>query len=155
MMGKTHLAIGLLAGLAVYPFVESWGMLFFPLVLVGALLPDVDHEGSTFNKKFPLTRWIPLFFEHRGVFHSLFPPMIVVIVAAFMGYAWMGAAIALGYISHLLSDSLTRLGTRPFHPLWNFRLNGFISTGGILELVMLVIVGALDLWLLARNGLIL
>jgi inner membrane protein len=154
MMGKTHLAIGLLAALVVYVFIPSLSILFFPLVMLGALLPDVDHEGSMINKRLPLTRWISFLFEHRGFFHSVFPVVIIVVISVFTSVPWIGFAIALGYLSHLASDSLTHLGTRPFHPLSQFAFRGFVTTGGVMEFIILIVVAAADIWILVRNGLV-
>lgn len=137
MMGRTHLAIGVLAGLVFMPFYHHNLILYFVLVLVGALLPDIDHEGSKINKMLPVTKWVARFFEHRGFFHSIFPPLIIFLALYFFtGWSFAGVALAVGYVSHLLSDGLTKMGVNFLHPVANLRLGGFIETGTIWEHVV-------------------
>ena len=77
MLGRTHLAFGVLAGLIFLPFYHHNLILYFVLVLVGALLPDIDHDGSKINKILPVTKYLGRLFKHRGFFHSVFPPLII------------------------------------------------------------------------------
>lgn len=150
MMGRTHLAFGLLAALLLVPFLSSNDALFFvPLVLFGALLPDVDHEGSAINRRLPITRWIPWLFRHRGFFHSVYPPLVFIVVAGVYGYWFVGIAIASGYMVHLLTDSLTRSGVRFLYPI-RWELRGPLSTGGILETFIFLVIAAVDGVLLMR-----
>jgi len=54
MRWKTHLAFALLCGLFLFKFFKIPVYLFFPLVLFGALLPDLDTPQSKIGKKVPL-----------------------------------------------------------------------------------------------------
>ena len=57
MLGKTHLAIGVLGALLLLPFIDvPNAFVFIVIVAIGALLPDIDHEKSTINKVCPVTR---------------------------------------------------------------------------------------------------
>jgi len=151
MMGRTHLAIGILTALIALLVLDiAHPLIFLALVAFGALLPDVDHEGSTINRRFPLTRWVPWFFEHRGFFHSLWPPAILCILAAWAGALWLGLYVGVGYLSHLASDALTHMGIRPLHPFGNWRIAGPFMTGGILELGLFALVVIADGALAAR-----
>ena len=45
MLGRTHLALGALAGVALEQyFLPSNVNAYYILVLVGAILPDIDHQ---------------------------------------------------------------------------------------------------------------
>lgn len=139
MMGRTHLAIGLLIALLLLPLLNPSSLwLYLGLVLLGALLPDVDHEGSMINHFLPITRWVPFFFKHRGFFHSLFPPIIMAGIALWYGAPAIGLYLCIGYLSHLLSDAMTRSGVRFLHPLSDIKLSGFVSTGGIIEWIVFI-----------------
>ncbi|MEK6822471.1 MAG: metal-dependent hydrolase [Nanoarchaeota archaeon] len=145
MMGRTHLAIGLLVALLLLPFVSAdRAILFVLLVLAGAILPDIDHGGSMINNLLPITKVVPWFFAHRGFFHSVFPPLIIYGLTAWLGAAWVGVYIAIGYISHLASDACTHLGVNLLHPLSRFQIKGFMRTGGIAEFFVFILVVALD-----------
>ena len=153
MMGRTHLAIGLLAALLLLAFVPYQQRVAFTLlVLLGSILPDVDAEGSTINKRVPVTRWIPFLFEHRGFFHSIYPLVLIMAVAALAGGWQYGLYISIGYLTHLASDALTHAGIRPMHPLSKFHVKGFLSTGGILEYLLFVAVAAIDILLGIKMG---
>lgn len=134
MMGRTHMAIGLLVALLVAPlFTADQKTLFVGLVVFASLLPDIDHSGSKINRILPLTKYAARFFRHRGFFHSIFPPLIILGAAYYYDYVFIGQALAVGYLSHLLSDSLTKLGVNYLYPLSQFRIMGFIEVGTVWE----------------------
>ncbi|MBW3018092.1 hypothetical protein KY325_02965, partial [Candidatus Woesearchaeota archaeon] len=60
-----------------------------------------------------------------------------------------GAAVAVGYGAHLLSDSLTKMGINFIHPLKQLRIQGFVETGSLLEYLIcgLVIIASVILLL--------
>lgn len=141
MLGRTHLAFGVLAGLMFLPFYHHNVILYFVLVLIGALLPDIDHDGSKINKIFPVTKWLGKLFKHRGFFHSLFPPLIIFgALYFFTPWSFLGVALGVGYISHLLSDGLTKMGVNFLHPVSNLHLGGFIETGNVGEHIAFFVV---------------
>ena len=45
MMARTHMVIGFFVGLLIFPLLNSNPLVFFPLVVFGSLLPDVDHNS--------------------------------------------------------------------------------------------------------------
>lgn len=101
MLGKSHLLVGLTAGVVFDSVFHVSGpsligtghisrdlvidkALFYLMVAYGALLPDIDNARSTLGKKFGLiSRGIQHTFGHRTLFHS------------FLGLL-LGSAIALG-----------------------------------------------------------
>ncbi|MBO0745105.1 MAG: metal-dependent hydrolase [Candidatus Dormibacteraeota bacterium] len=83
--------------------------------VLGSLLPDLDSPHSTVG------RWLHLPLRHRGPLHSLLAAAIAALVAwLVLRGPWRLAAVglAIGYVAHLLADSLT--GRVPL--LWPARL---------------------------------
>lgn len=137
MMGRTHMAVGFLAGLLALPFTDLNPIIFVALAVFASLLPDVDHENSKINRLLPITRIVPMFFSHRGFFHSVFPPLMLYASVAYLaGLPQIALALTVGYCSHLISDCCTRLGCNLIHPLSTFRIQGPIFTDGLMEYVL-------------------
>ena len=151
MMGRTHMALGFLAGILLFPVFNANWLLFVPLVTFGALLPDVDHKSSKINRMLPVTRWVPGFFKHRGFFHSVFPPVIIYIIFYYLNLTMIGLPLAIGYLTHLGSDCLTRLGCNLLHPVSKFRIQGFVYTNGMMELIIFGGVLLFDALLLIKH----
>lgn len=143
MMARTHLAFGALAAALLAPFF-SYGNVwrFGVLVLVGSLLPDIDHPQSKYGRvikpvSYPLN-WI---FGHRGFLHSLYIPGAMLGVSYFYNAtAPYLLALSIGYIAHLASDSLTVQGIKFFHPITRLRVSGFIHTGTGMESLLRYVV---------------
>ena len=135
-MFKTHISFGFLSGILAIPYLNPANqILFMALVMMGALLPDVDHPKSKLGRNVKLIGYL---FEHRGFFHSfLMIPVIAFIIWHFtQSYVYI-IPLGVGYASHLVSDAITKEGIMPFHPLSRFRLRGFIRTGGFAEYIFL------------------
>ena len=139
-MWYTHVVFGLLLSLVFLTSIDVTSpFVFILLVLFSSLLPDIDQKDARIHRYVPFTRWIQTVFEHRGIFHSLFPPVFIYIVFLFFKLEWIGFALALGYISHLLLDGLTKMGIDLFYPA-SMHIRGPIKTGGMMELVLFVII---------------
>lgn len=153
-MGHTHAVFGLLCGMAALSFFDvSSPLLFVGLVVFGALLPDIDHTGSTINRIVPLTRLAAYLFTHRGFFHSVFPVVLLYIGFASAGLTLIGAALALGYLSHLAADSATKMGINFLYPLSTFKVQGFVETGGLFEFALFAMMGLFSLaWIIVWMG---
>lgn len=134
MLWKTHLAFGFLAGLVLMPFLnKTHFIIYFALVLFGAVLPDIDNENSKVGRH---AKIIGKIFRHRGIFHSLiFAVVLCGLIWYFIGSPY-GIALFIGYASHLLIDGFTRQGTNFLHPIAKLHLSGFIETGKIGEFVV-------------------
>jgi inner membrane protein len=147
MMGHTHLVFGFLAGLLFLPVVEpQQKILFVGLATFASLWPDIDHEGSKINQILPVTRWFARFFTHRGFFHSVFPAVGLFVLFWYISLPEVGFALMIGYLSHLLTDSLTKMGVNLLHPFATLRVQGFLVTGGMSEYIVLALVVALAGW---------
>ena len=141
-MFKTHLAVGALSGLMILKFFHPEPAVIFSfLFLFASILPDIDTAKSFIGHKlWPVSSVLSLFVRHRGFLHSIWLPLLSFSFAAYFGYAMIGAAFALGYLVHILSDSITQEGVPLFTPLFKRRIRGFIKTGGTLEYVFLLFV---------------
>jgi len=129
-MLRTHLAINALFIILFLPHVSSW-YLFVPVVLISTLLPDIDAGFSTLGKSKP-GKLVQFFVKHRGVFHSF----TFCIIASFLLSLFipiLAFPFFLGYSLHLLADSFTAEGIKPFLPLkktssWKLKTGTRIET---------------------------
>lgn len=151
MMGRTHMAIGFLTGLVGSAFLDVNPVVFTLLTTFGSLLPDIDHEKSKINRAVPVTRWIPRIFKHRGFFHSLFPPVIMIFFFWQFNLMDLGLPLVVGYLSHLASDCLTKLGCNLLYPVSTFRVQGFVMTDGVVEFAILTFVIITNAVLVLKN----
>src|SRR3989344_6422718 len=136
MMWYTHIIFGLLLGLVSLRFIpQSHPLLYLFFVSVAALLPDIDHPHSFINQRIAPTRFVSHFLTHRGFFHSLFPVFLLYLFVVPL-HKDVALALSLGYLSHILIDGCTKSGVNLFHPLGTLRLQGFIETGSLAELVV-------------------
>ena len=141
MLAKTHLAFGLLTGLLFMNIVPTGSIfIFFGLVLLGSILPDIDQPNSMIVNKVPwLLKPISMLTSHRGVFHSLIGAVLISGVIYYFISQVYGFALFIGYTSHLFIDGFTKMGVNFLHPVSKLHLSGFIETGKILEHVVLIV----------------
>ena len=149
MMYYTHLAFGLLVSLALSDFFNIENRILF--VLIAALFsvfPDIDETKSKIgNKNKLISRIINLIFGHRGLFHTIYIPLILFLVFYSIKKE-IGVAILAGYFSHLFIDALTKAGIKPFYPLLSKRVNGFFKTNSLPEKILFLVIIILNLYLL-------
>ena len=140
MLARTHLAFGLLTALFIKTFVPTENIyIFFALVFLGSLLPDIDKSNSKISQKIPvLPKIIQILTTHRGIFHTLFLAILLPGLLYFFVSQTYGFALFAGYLSHLLIDGLTKSGINFLYPFLELRLAGPIQTGKIAEHVLLV-----------------
>ena len=142
MMFKTHLVFGLFIGLLAIQFLEiSEKWLFLGIVVVSSILADIDSPFSKIGRKVRPLSWLFSFlFGHRSFIHTIwFPLIIYAILSAFEKHLWAGAFF-LGYMSHLVLDMLNVKGINFFWPLRKARINGFITSGGMIEWVLFIVI---------------
>ena len=136
MLIKTHLLFAFTLGLiAIQYFNPANQILFMLLILLGAMLPDVDHPNSYLGRKIKVVSW---FFKHRGFFHSL----LILPVISFLLYYLLNTSrftlpLLIGYTTHLAGDMLTKEGIQPFTPIssWTWRV-GLFRVGSIAEYII-------------------
>ena len=109
-------------------------LMFIIIFSFFSILPDIDsHKSKIGSKLKPLSYVFEILFGHRGFLHSMWIPMIIFILFWLFGYFTLGLAAMLGYILHLLMDSMT-LGGVKFFGIKKRR--GFVKTGGAFEIVL-------------------
>lgn len=151
-MFKTHLAFGFLIGLlSLKIFNVAYPFLFVFLVTIFSSLPDIDHPKSKIGRKlFFLSIPISFVFKHRGFFHSIFPALILFFVLNYFNMNFLALAVAVGYISHLLGDAVTKEGINFLHPISTFRIQGPMRTGAALEAVVFFVIIAINIIYVAK-----
>lgn len=138
MIGRTHLAAGALSSILILPLVGELSVFHVLLAALGGIFPDMDAKESKIKwlnispfKSFPIRPfWLPSaiisrFCKHRGGLHSLLGMVICTIIVQLIffipginepSFGW--TAFAAGFLSHLITDSLTIYGIPFFYP-WN------------------------------------
>ena len=122
-------------------------VVFFLIVLLFSLFPDIDEEHSVVNRLFgPIGTVVATFSKHRGVFHSVFLYVGLFFVASFYWsnyYAW---AILIGYGAHVLGDIITPMGLTLLYPVSSFRIRGMVRAGGVIEGCILIVLMGVVIW---------
>ncbi|WP_066172384.1 metal-dependent hydrolase [Bacillus marinisedimentorum] len=138
-------------------------LLFFALVLTGALIPDIDKYNSRIGRKF---RWlsvpVQLVFGHRKFTHSLLFALLAYLLVSWAAEQYRftqlyAVGLTAGIMSHIAGDFLTKDGVPLFYPFVQGRLRFIITfrTGSSAERVLVVLLAALNVYLLikyAGNG---
>lgn len=142
MTGKSHLTIGVVTYTSLW--LHPIGPLAAPLpggspapaglivgialVMLGALLPDIDHpHGALASERVagmrlfkPLAWGVGAVFGHRGPTHSLLALAALIVLGQWPLLPWaatnFGWLLAWGYALHLLADALTKSGIPLFWP---------------------------------------
>lgn len=85
---------------------------------IGGMMPDLDHPESALGRRMLLVS-VPIssLCGHRGVTHSLLAVVVllwllvaVTTLPAYQHLAWLITPLIIGYLSHILGDSLTPSG---------------------------------------------
>lgn len=143
MLFYTHLVFSFLVGLLT---IDLFGIekqiLFIILVMFFGILPDIDMVKSKIGKRMGVLSYvIKLIFGHRGLFHTIwFPLMFFVFFLFILDFRVIGLGVLIGYLSHLVLDSLTVQGVRPLSPFIGFKIRGFVKVGSVFEQVLFVLV---------------
>lgn len=146
MLGITHVVVGASLGVVA---AKSGLIPALPIAIVaivaaaGSLLPDIDHPQSAFGRRVRILS-IPIsaVFGHRGITHSLLAVAAMSLALVFFahgdGKTPVIAALALGYLSHLLADAMTVSGIPLLWPRKTvFRVPGTgFRTGGYAEVLV-------------------
>lgn len=129
MLKRTHFVIGIFVVILFFPHVNN-KLIFVPTVLVASLLPNIDHFFTFINKKATI-RTSQSFVKLRGVFHSL-TLCILISIALALYFPVFAFPFFLGYSLHLLADSWTTDGIKPFWPFQEL-VRGRVIEGSSLE----------------------
>ena len=147
MLAKTHLAFGFLLGLVLMPFLPVGNKyVYFVIVLLAALLPDIDSPTSKASRKLGIVGKVTrIFTKHRGIFHSLWIPVVLSLGLWYFVGEIYAVALFVGYGSHLLIDGFTKAGINFLHTFSTLRLQGFVETGSFLESCIFVVFIAISI----------
>ncbi len=152
MMFRTHVAFSFLIAVLFIQFVpvEHAFIFVISVVLLGSL-PDLDTTKSKLGSRLWFLSFpISLIFRHRGFFHSVFPPLIIFFLLRSIGWEFLGLAVFVGYVAHLLGDALTVEGVNFLHPISTFRIQGFLRTGSLVEGVVCTGIIVADVMIVAK-----
>lgn len=136
MKGKTHKIGGACAGaiagamLLQPPYTFDKMLLTGILVggsIIGSLMPDIDHQGSTIGHKMKLiSSVISNLFGHRGMTHAPLIHILLTIILLFLGgtftdfpklcYISFVIGLFVGGLSHLILDAMTIAGIPALYP---------------------------------------
>lgn len=141
---RTHLAIGFFAAMFLINHV-SYKFTFIVVTLIATMLPDIDTAFSTMGKNM-VTRSAQMLTKHRGLIHSFTLCLGISLLLA-MYLPVLALPFFLGYAMHLLVDSFTIEGIRPFWP-FKGESRGMLKVGGPLEQAIFIGFCIVDLVLL-------
>ena len=147
MKGHTHLFGGMMVGATTAYMIagNDLGVVGLSAVTggIGGLFPDIDHPESL------LGRWIPIIprllnkgFGHRTFTHSLILPIIFAGITAWIilssivsgRYLPIMMSFLLGYITHLIQDTLTKGGVPWGYPFIKKKISALpMRTGSPFE----------------------
>ena len=147
MLIRTHLTISAFFVLLLLPVVEH-KLIFSLFVLISSFMPDIDSRFSVAGRP-KIARILQFFTKHRGITHS-FTFLIFTTLLFVLFFPIIALPFFLGYGLHLLADSFTLAGIKPFYPYRKIT-KGKIKTGGKSEIIILSFFIIADLLLLIRE----
>lgn len=149
MMAGSHIAIGaaLWAVTARLSGLEPAEPQALAAAALGALLPDIDHPQSWAGRKMRVVSVpLALIVGHRGITHSALAIAACALLLTLLGTGWLAAPVVIGYLSHLLADSLTPSGVPLLWPnKRRFTLN-LCRTGSIIEITLVAAIVVAGGW---------
>lgn len=138
MQYKTHMVTTLTLATPCLMATDELSTVNVGLVLLGSVLPDIDHPNSYIGRKVPFIS-IPLnkIFKHRGATHTLWAVLLIWLGMVYLQqhffpkmyllHPTFGYWLAFGYFCHLLEDSFSVRGVDWFLPFKRRKLHGRIK----------------------------
>jgi len=125
MEKMTHIILAFLIFL-LFGFILSFSIYMAFFAFVGVLIPDLDVRPRKL---------------HRKLFHNVWVLIIFLFIGFNLGIFSRGAGIifSIGFLSHLVGDSLTHNGIMPLWPIKKPKFNGPIKTGGLGEYLIVLV----------------
>ncbi len=163
MMHTTHIVFSILITMLLYiamPNLKSYSSPVLAYILAGfsATLPDIDHPKSFISRSYflPISKIVEATTRHRGWTHSIFGTLIFTLIFLTILYyfslsTFYAFFFFVGYISHLISDSLNPSGVNWLWPKKKRYGIGVIRTGSKAEAVFQVVVASLVGAILAHD----
>ncbi len=144
MFFRTHLVIVLFFILMFFQDIHN-PLLFLPIAIFSTLFPDIDNKFSKIGH-YKIFRIFNFFIKHRGAVHS-FTFLAIAGVFIFLFFRKGFSPFVFGYSLHLILDSITISGIKPFYPL-KLKVKGKIRTGGVIENFSFIVFLLVDLFLI-------
>ena len=154
MMFTTHIALALLLFflIAYTHLIQPYTMVLI-IVVIGSLLPDIDHTKSYISQSSEFAQFLSgtltkELITHRGITHTIYASICSTVLAIIVWYALnigginpllAGFGMFLGYIAHLLGDSITTSGIYWLgrnNEKYHYMKRGFIPTGSRAETIL-------------------
>lgn len=140
MLAQTHICFSVLISIITYHYLHLLNihlafLVYAGVVLISSLLPDIDCATAKLGKRIKVISYV---FEHRGVFHSAWPLIIMLfLILNNNNQILISVMIAsiMGYTSHLLLDMLTPQGIRLLYPS-KLKIRWFIEVGSFVEKII-------------------
>ena len=145
MFKRTHFLLGLFVALYFLPNVSN-KIVFFPVVLIASIFPDIDSIIAP-KKDYKILRKLKSK-SYKDFMHSYTLCIFLALIIAFF-YPILALPFFIGYSFHLFFDSITVGGTRPFWPL-KMRSKGFIVPSGKAEKTINLILGLSCMFFILR-----
>ncbi|MEM4647953.1 MAG: metal-dependent hydrolase [Candidatus Pacearchaeota archaeon] len=143
MMYKTHIVFALFFYLIlclIFNFPKNFYILL--IIAFSSLIPDIDSTSSFINKKIKFGKIIAITSKHRGFWHSIFGLLIFFIISLILSkiiiIMHFPLYVSIGYITHLIADSLTINGIKPLWKFSNFHIKGKIKTASLFEYILFI-----------------
>lgn len=135
MLFKTHLLFSFNI-LLLYLIISNQNLTitYIILTVLASFLPDIDKTNSKLGRHFKLIGFIS---RHRGLFHSIWFAILLSIPIYIIIEINTAIIFLIIYISHLILDSLTKKGIRPFYP-FKLRIKGNIKVGKFKEKILFI-----------------
>lgn len=132
MQKITHLIFAFFV-LIIFGFVLNFPVYMSLFAFVGVLIPDIDTKFRRF---------------HRKLFHNVWFLVICLFIGFSLGLFDRIAAIifSIGFLSHLIGDSLTHRGIMPLWPIERPKFNGPVKTGGFGEYLIILVLLLMIYW---------
>ncbi|MFF2753539.1 metal-dependent hydrolase [Psychrobacillus sp. NPDC058041] len=149
MTGKTHIVGGIAASLAFAQISNYDPVILVGAGVIGALIPDICHGGSTIGRKFPfVSKMVHILFGHRSFTHSLlFLLLMGVLLNSLVINESVVAGVLVGIISHFILDMATKNGIKLLYPLKvTVRLPLTTRTGGAIEYLVFATLSLLSVY---------
>jgi inner membrane protein len=144
MLKTTHLSFATFTYLTlVYYNIFNFNLFNLIVVLVSALISDIDIKTSKLGKKF---KFLSESFKHRGFFHSLLFFILMYIILTFTNTNKQHYFL-IGYLSHLILDAMNYKGINWCWPLKK-KIKGFCKTNSITEKIIFIFTFFANLYLL-------
>ncbi len=132
MQRHTHIIFAILLFI-VFSIYYNFPLFYGIFAIIGTLIPDIDIKIKGLHRKLFHNVWFLGLVLITGFYFSLINYIIAII-------------FSIGFISHLISDSLTHMGIMPFWPIEKPKFRGPMKTGSKEEFVLMIIMLFVIFW---------